>query len=183
MVDSPFICFGDRTTCGGAVAQGNPTFDVHGVPVTFTTAKISCRKNCVVVGGDPCETLDGHPIASFLLSSSSGGCKFVPSQRTSGDVRGSSNGARPASVAAGVADAVIPIMEDMQELFDPPDFVELRLQNQRQEPIANEPFKLMAPGGQVVEGKTDAHGGARVDGVPKGDCLVRFERLGITFSA
>ncbi|MCY7372495.1 MAG: PAAR domain-containing protein [Spirochaetaceae bacterium] len=169
MIDSPFICFGDKTTCGGVVAQGNPTCDVHGIPVSFATARIACRKNCIIVGGDPTEILDGHPIASFLLSTSNGGCKFVPSQRTTGDARGSSVGAATTPIAAGVVDAVIPIMEDMQELLDPPDFVELRLQNQRQESIANEPFKLTAPDGQVVEGSTDANGQARVDGVPRGD--------------
>jgi uncharacterized Zn-binding protein involved in type VI secretion len=183
MIDSPFIRFGDKTTCGGVVAQGNPTFDVHGIPVSFTTAKVACRKNCVIVGGDPTEIVDGHPIASFLLSTSSAGCKFVPSQRTTGDARGSSSGASGAGAAVGVADIVISIMEDMQELLDPPDFVELRLQNQRQEPIANEPFKLTASGGRVVEGTLDANGYARVDGVPRGDCVVEFERLGVSYTA
>ena len=183
MIDSPFICVGDKTTCDGVVAQGNPACDVHGIPVSYATAKIACRKRCIIVGGDPTETLDGHPIASFLLSVSSGGCKFVPSQRTTGDAKSAASGTPTEFVAAGAADAVVAIMDDIKELLDPADFVELRLQTQRQEPIANEPFKLTAPGGKVIKGKTDANGAARVDGVPRGHCVVEFKRLGITYSA
>ena len=54
------------------------------------------------------------------------------------------------------------------------DFIEIKLLDDNQKPIANAPYELALPDGRVVKGRLDGNGFARVDGVPSGECTVTF---------
>lgn len=49
-----YIRRGDRTTCGGVVLEGHPSFSMHGVPVARAGDKVTCGKDgqrYVIAGG------------------------------------------------------------------------------------------------------------------------------------
>lgn len=49
-----YIRRGDRTTCGGVVLEGNPSFSMHGVPVARAGDAVTCGKDgqhYVIAGG------------------------------------------------------------------------------------------------------------------------------------
>ncbi len=181
MIASPFICIGDKTTCGGVVMQASPFDFVETRGIAYVTCKIACKRKCVIVGGDPTTIIRGMAAAHFQASQSSSGCRFEPAQRTSGVSSGQSAGATP-SPAASAADFVIPIIPETKELLEELDFVELRLVNQDQQPLAGEAYSLTVPDGRVIKGNLDNGGQARIDDVPRGKCTVEFERLGITYA-
>jgi type VI secretion system secreted protein VgrG len=54
------------------------------------------------------------------------------------------------------------------------DFVEIRLHNDAGVPVSNAPYEVTLPNGRMFKGKLDADGFARIDGVPSGECNVRF---------
>lgn len=53
-----------------------------------------------------------------------------------------------------------------------PTYVAIRVTDEAGTPLAEEPYKIICPSGDCYEGKTDAQGMARVDGVDFGDAQV-----------
>jgi uncharacterized Zn-binding protein involved in type VI secretion len=182
LIDSPFICDGDRTTCGGVVVQASPTDDVGGRGIAYVTCRIACEYNCIIISGDPTFIIQGRSAAHFQGSQSSRGCQFVPQQRTSGLSRTSSSDGAESAAPTMAADFVLPIIPETKELLEQPTFVELRLVNQQQCRLGHEPFSLTASDGRVVNGTLDENGFARVDDMPCGDCVVEFTRLGVRYN-
>jgi uncharacterized Zn-binding protein involved in type VI secretion len=182
VIGSPFICFGDKTTCGGVVAQASPTDDVDGRGIAYVTCKIACGHNCIIISGDPTTIIQGQSAAHFQGSQSSRGCQFVPQQRTSGLAQSSSSEDAASAAPAVAADFVLPIIPETKELLERPAFVELRLVNQQQRPLGHEPFSLTASNGRVVTGTLDENGFAHIDDMPSGDCVVEFTRLGARYN-
>jgi len=56
-------------------------------------------------------------------------------------------------------------------------WIELELVGDDDGPIADEVYRIVAPGGGVFSGKTDADGVARVEGLAAGECRVSFPDL------
>lgn len=54
------------------------------------------------------------------------------------------------------------------------DWIEVKLTNGLEEPIADEPYTLYLPDGTEVEGKTDESGMLRIEDVPPGEVYVSF---------
>lgn len=163
--------------------QASPFDDVNGRGIAYVKCKIACKYKCVIINGDSTTIIQGQPAAHFQGSQSSRGCRFLPKQYTSGVGRAPSHDeAAYLEFAAGVADFVLPIIPETKELLSEAEFVEMRLITHTQQPLANEPFTLNAPDGSVFQGVLDERGFARVDGVPRGQCSVIFERLGIKYS-
>jgi uncharacterized Zn-binding protein involved in type VI secretion len=64
----PFILIGDKTSHGGVVIEGAPTFDSHGKRIARVGDKVTCPKKghggtTVIVSGDPTCIIDGKPAA------------------------------------------------------------------------------------------------------------------------
>ncbi len=58
-----------------------------------------------------------------------------------------------------------------------PDWIEIRLLDQWDEPVAGEAFEITLPDGSTVTGKLDDEGAARLERVLPGACEVRFPGL------
>lgn len=61
-----WVVVGDRTTCGGAVITGCPTFKIRGLPVARVTDKATCPTHkgvFPIVTGDAARIVFGQPVA------------------------------------------------------------------------------------------------------------------------
>lgn len=56
-------------------------------------------------------------------------------------------------------------------------WIELELLDEDEQPVAGEPYRIELSDGSVATGTLDAHGHARVDGIPPGECQVTFPKL------
>lgn len=70
---------GDNAACGEVVAEGMPTFTVHGQPVAFLGANMTCRKNCVIAQAHPGYTLPNQKTAPHHGHVTSNGCPLISS--------------------------------------------------------------------------------------------------------
>jgi uncharacterized Zn-binding protein involved in type VI secretion len=92
---------GDKTACGGAVAEGLPNWTSHGREIAFQGARIDCRKSCVIVDGYQHATLpNGRPMVLHGMMTS-GGC---PCYSTLNDVHGVGNASGEAIAEKHVLD-------------------------------------------------------------------------------
>lgn len=70
---------------------------------------------------------------------------------------------------------------DLKDLVDTSKpsltFLEIVLRDDDGYPIGDETFEVDLPDGHVWSGKLDTAGCARVDGIPRGHCVVRFPLL------
>jgi hypothetical protein len=80
------------------------------------------------------------------------------------------------------ADSGIAFIPVIAELLDEDQWVEFRLVNSKNEPIANQAFILTGPSGESIEGYLDAEGFARVEPVKPGKCTVFFPELDYTIA-
>lgn len=72
-----YIRRGDRTTCGGVVLEGHPSFSMHGVPVARAGDTVTCGKDgqhYVIAGGFQ-HFMIGGSVAGTLDSVSTCPCK------------------------------------------------------------------------------------------------------------
>jgi len=73
------------------------------------------------------------------------------------------------------------IATDLKDLVDTSmpslTFLEIVLRVDDGYPIGDEAFEVDLPDGRVWSGKLDTAGCARVDGIPRGHCVVRFPML------
>lgn len=58
-------------------------------------------------------------------------------------------------------------------------FLEIALRDDDGYPIGHEAFEVDLPDGRVWSGTLDTAGCARVDGIPRGHCVVRFPQLAV----
>lgn len=59
----------------------------------------------------------------------------------------------------------------------PASWVEVRMVGEDDEPLAGQGYRLLLPGLRLQEGRLDAEGRVRVDGLPEGSCTVSFPGL------
>lgn len=98
-----YIRRGDKTTCGGVVLEGNPSFSMHGVPVARAGDAVSCGKDgqhYVIAGGFQ-HFMIGGSVAGTLDSVSTCPCRArlihsLPSATYQSD-RGSAQAERAAT--------------------------------------------------------------------------------------
>lgn len=72
-----YIRLGDRTTCGGVVLEGNPSFTMHGVPVARSGDAVTCGKDgkhYLIAGGFE-SFMIGGAVAGTLDSVSTCPCR------------------------------------------------------------------------------------------------------------
>ena len=74
--------------------------------------------------------------------------------------------------------AAVQVPEDgsatIRMVMRPPSWIEIELRDVHGQAIANEAYRIVAPDGRELLGRTDEHGGARIDRVRPGDCIVSF---------
>jgi hypothetical protein len=58
-----------------------------------------------------------------------------------------------------------------------PDWIEIELLDEDGTAVPNEVYTIVLPDGSKRQGKLDARGLARIDGIPSGTCRVTFPRL------
>lgn len=56
-------------------------------------------------------------------------------------------------------------------------WIEVRLVDETNQPVAGETYALQLPGGAVIEGTLDEQGSVRIDALPPGICQVSFPNL------
>ncbi len=56
-------------------------------------------------------------------------------------------------------------------------WIEIRLVDEEDQPVANEAYRIELPDGTVREGTLDEDGRARVEGIPRGNCGITFPEL------
>jgi hypothetical protein len=56
-------------------------------------------------------------------------------------------------------------------------WIEVELLDEDNDPVPDEEYEIETPDGRVVKGKLDHKGFARLDGLIKGSCRIRFPRL------
>ena len=56
-------------------------------------------------------------------------------------------------------------------------WIAIQLIGEDDQPIPNEKYAVLLPGGTIVEGTLDAQGTARVENIPSGVCSVSFPAL------
>ncbi len=56
-------------------------------------------------------------------------------------------------------------------------WIELKLEDEKGQPVAGEPYEIKLPDGSVASGTTDAQGVARVEGFDPGQCEVTWPNL------
>lgn len=149
----PWIVQGDKTSHGGTVIEGDPTFTTHGKPVAHVGHKVTCPK-CKggpfpIVTGAPDFINNGQPVARHGDKTACG-ATLISGQVVSvwGSERGSSGStASTASCSAAQFDQHF-------QLYD----------EQTGDVLADRRYKIHYSGG-VVEGVTDSQGfTAKVNG-------------------
>ena len=66
-----------------------------------------------------------------------------------------------------------PVWEGDQQT-EQPHWIELSLVDEEKNPVADQPYWIQLPDGEILEGKLDDKGFIRIDDIPNGDCLVKF---------
>ena len=56
-------------------------------------------------------------------------------------------------------------------------WISIELKDPQGKPVPNESYEIKLPDGTITSGTLDARGRARVEGIPSGQCQVRFPRL------
>ncbi len=59
----------------------------------------------------------------------------------------------------------------------PLHWIEIELVGEDDKGVADQAYQIVAPDGKEYTGRTDAHGLARVEGIPGGSCKVSFIEL------
>ena len=60
---------------------------------------------------------------------------------------------------------------------DKQEWIEIELLDENEQPVADEPFWIKLPDGNVQEGTLDENGYARLEGVESGTCVVKFPNI------
>lgn len=148
------------------VVTGSPNVLINNLPAARIGDTTGCGDSVSV--GIPSILVNGRPIA-FLGSATAHGGVIISG---SGDVlvgnQGGGASFKPVSYLAQLAQAFTWISFDLAD--------------QNGKPYAGEPYVLTAADKSIHEGRLDANGVARVSGIRRGACSVRFPRLGISQS-
>ncbi len=57
------------------------------------------------------------------------------------------------------------------------EWIQITLLDETGQPVADEPYSIDLPDGSNRQGQLDAKGRARIDGIPGGNCLVRYPNI------
>ena len=60
------------------------------------------------------------------------------------------------------------------------DWVEINLVDTAGRPVPDAPYSIQLPDGRMQAGKLDKSGKARLEGIPRGDCKVRFPEIDVS---
>jgi hypothetical protein len=88
---------------------------------------------------------------------------------------------RPPTVSRSMAHA--PMLRDAWQAAQPDrtreelGFIAIELLDDCGAPVPDEPYVLELPDGRRLRGRLDQRGAARVDGIPRGTCVVKFPRV------
>lgn len=144
---------GDKTACGGTVAEGLPNWISHGREIAFQGARIDCRKGCVIVDGYQYSTLpNGRPMVLHGMVTS-GGC---PCYSTLNDIHGVGNASGKAIAEQHVLNSKgewVPVKEPAS-LGNPYD----ELAQLAAPPIEGVPYYVATTDGRTFSGRTGADG-------------------------
>ena len=142
---------GDQAACGGVVAEGEPTFTIHGRPLAFQGGRMSCRKSCVISEGFTSSILSNSRCRVLHGMKTAGGCPLLSSLNELDGISGASDAALPVRfVQDDTGEWVGKTNEGYDQHF-------LLRDHQTGEPLPNRHYRLTF-NGQTVEGKTDADG-------------------------
>ncbi len=169
-----FICAGDKTSCGGNVVTGTPTMNINGRSIARVGDRIACRRNCVIVTGNPAEIIAGAPIA-IHGSQTSGGCICISGNN---DFAGDAQTAEAASAVPAALDAGIAYMPETAAALNEDHFVEFRLIDNDGNPIPGKTYNVTDAAGNTASGLLDNDGYAKVEPVKAGACRIEFPELG-----
>ena len=153
-----WIRFGDKASCGGTVAEASMVEISHGRGYTFTGARMSCRKNCVISGGYPLSTLSNGRTRVIHGDCTSGGC---PLQSTLNDIDGIGNdsGTAIASTFYQSSDGEwLPKYGPEHFTEESPDEQVRAVDDKTGEPISDLAYCIEAPDGTTYSGQTDSEG-------------------------
>lgn len=167
------ICVGDKTSCGGTVITGTPCCTVNGRAIARVNDKIACRKNCVIVTGNPTEIIDGAAMALHGAQTSAG-CTCLSGNN---DFHGDAHSPTAAEVPTG-ADAGIAYMPATAELLNEDHWIEFHLTDSQNRPIPHQRYVVVDPSGAEFTGHLNEQGFARVEPVKAGRCSINFPELG-----
>jgi uncharacterized Zn-binding protein involved in type VI secretion len=144
---------GDKTACGGVVAEGLPNWTSHGREIAFQGARIDCHKGCVIADGYQLATLpNGRPMVHHGMVTS-GGC---PCYSTLNDVHGVGNASGEAIADRHVLDAGgkwVSVKEPVPQANPYDERPQLVAP-----PIEGVPYHVETPDGRTFSGRTGADG-------------------------
>lgn len=160
-----YIRRGDKTTCGGAVLGGHPTFSMHGIPVAREGDAVTCGKDgktYVICGGIYYFAASGR-VAGTLDSYSSCPCqaRFLHTL-PSATYQSGRGGARSAK---GPASSTFQDSIRFAKSFAITD-------SDTGQPLANRAYIALVDGYRKV-GRTDASGIAIVE-APRADSMIEL---------
>jgi uncharacterized Zn-binding protein involved in type VI secretion len=142
---SPWIVKGDKTSHGGTVIEGEPTFDTHGKLVALVGHMTTCPK-CKggpfpIVSGAPDFICNGRPVARHGDKTACGATLI------SRQVVSVWSGEQGVAGSSGSSYSVVEKFDQHFQLYD----------EHTGETLKNRRYKIHYSGG-IVEGCTDAHG-------------------------
>lgn len=148
---------GDKSACGGKVADGLNTCTGRGVPYSFQGARMACSKNCVIIEGFSRSTLSNGRSRVIHGMMTSGGC---PLSSTLNDIDGVDNESGEAIPLSFTQDHN---GEWVGDTFAEQTGKRFLVKNSETgEPLANRKFIAVVSGAKQ-EGMTDKNGYAQVD--------------------
>lgn len=155
-----FIVLGDRTSHGGVVLSGDPTFTVDGQPVARVGDSASCprcKRLTTIVSSRFPSVVDGKPVAYDQDKTDCGALVYSRHNGHAGwSAAAGEGGADTAAVAAGVGETAPPRQAPrFQEHF-------ILRNNDTGELLSGIAYTITTGDGQVVEGETDAQGRTEV---------------------
>jgi uncharacterized Zn-binding protein involved in type VI secretion len=149
---------GDKSACGGEVAEGLETATGRGVPYSFQGARMACRKNCVIAEGFSRSVLaNGHSRVIHGMKTN-GGCPIYSTLNDIDGVGDESGKAIPNGFTqnhngdwvgntAGVSSAIRQAYDEQFQLLDA-----------KGRPLADTFYTAKFESGEFVHGVTDDEG-------------------------
>ncbi len=162
MAGKPVARLGDPGSHGGNITTGSSPIFVNSMPVALVGDTYSCPihgSNSITTGAPHVFGL-GRDVAHVGSQTACGATIVAGSPDT---FVGESGGGAPNSF--------------LSQFLKEKTFVEFQLLNERDEPIANEPYVLTLPDGTLMTGVLDAKGFVHVANIPRGSCNIKFPRL------
>lgn len=147
-----FIVLGDRTSHGGVVVSGDPTWTIDGQPIARVGDKVTCprckRVSTIVSSRFPTVIDLGRPVA---YDQDMTDCGAVIYSRHNNHAGWGEKGSDDEAAATPIEDYVPKQAPRFQEHF-------VLRNNETGEPLAGVPYTIKTGDGKTFEGETDAQG-------------------------